>query len=107
MIWLNFLRDLKGTMSRLISMILITAIAVTVYVALSGITYNVRLICSNYYDEQNIADYWITGIGLDKADCRMLESLPGVTGVQPRITVEVQDKNDSSITLALYAVPDT
>ena len=68
MIWLNFLRDLKGTMSRLISVILITAIAVTVYVALSGITYNVRLICSNYYDEQNIADYWITGIGLDKAD---------------------------------------
>lgn len=107
MIWLNFLRDLKGTMSRLVSVILITAIAVTVYVALSGITYNVRLICSNYYDEQNIADYWITGIGLDKADCRMLESLPGVTGVQPRITVEVQDKNDSSITLALYAVPDT
>lgn len=107
MIWLNFLRDLKGTLSRLISVILITAIAVTVYVALSGITYNVRLICSNYYDEQNIADYWITGMGLDRADCRTLEALPGVTGVQPRITMEAQDKNNSSITLALYAMPDT
>ena len=107
MIWLNFLRDLKGTLSRLISVILITAIAVTVYVALSGVTYNVHLVCSNYYSSQNIADYWITGMGLDKADCRTLRSLPGVTGVQPRITIEAQSKNDSSRTLVLYAVPDT
>lgn len=107
MIWRNFFRDLKGTVSRLISVIIITAIAVMVYVALSGITYNVSLICSNYYDKQNIADYWITGIGLDRSDCRLLEEIPGVTGVQPRILFDAQEKGDSSITLALYAVPDT
>lgn len=107
MIWLNFLRDLKGALSRLVSVILITAIAVTVYIALSSITYNVRLICSTYYESQNVADYWITGTGLDRADCRTLAALPGVTGVQPRITLEAQEKNDTSITLALYAVPDS
>ena len=44
MLWLNFLRALKGTLPRLVSVILITAIAVTVYAALGGITYNVRRI---------------------------------------------------------------
>ena len=107
MLWLNFLRALKGTLPRLVSVILITAIAVTVYAALGGITYNVRRICNQYYTEQNVADYWITGTNLDRADCRTLLALPGVTGVQPRVSLEVQEKGDSAITLALYAVPDT
>ena len=67
MLWLNFLRALKGTLPRLVSVILITAIAVTVYAALGGITYNVRRICDQYYTEQNVADYWITGTNLDRA----------------------------------------
>ena len=104
MLWLNFLRDLKSTLPRLVSVILITAIAVTVYAALGGITYNVRQICSRYYSEQNVADYWITGVNLDRADCRTLQSLPGVTGVQPRITFEAQEKGNSAVTLAMYAV---
>lgn len=107
MLWLNFLRDLKSTLSRLVSVILITAIAVMVYVALGGITHNVQHISSNYYEQQNTADYWISGADLDRADCRFLESIPGVTGVQPRISIEAQDKDDSSITVVLYAVPDS
>ena len=81
MIWLNFLRDLKSSFSRLVSVILITAIAVMVYVALGGITYNVHRFCSTYFAEQNVADYWISGMGFDRSDCRALEALDGVTGV--------------------------
>ena len=107
MIWTNFLRDLKGTLSRLVSVILITAIAVTVYVALGGIVYNVNHFCSNYYEKQNIADYWISGMGLSEQDCRTLRELPGVTGVQPRISLEAHNVDDSAIVLSLYGVPDT
>lgn len=106
MIWLNFFRALKSTLSRLVSVIIITVLAITVYVALSGITYNVRLFCSRYFSGQNVADYWITGTRLDQADCRLLESLPGVTGVQPRILLDAQKKGDSSYTLSLYGVAD-
>lgn len=106
MIWLNFFRDLRSTLSRLVSVVIITILAVTVYVALSGITYNVGLFCSGYFSRQNVADFWITSMGLDRADCRLLETLPGVTGVQPRILLDAQQKGDSSITLALYGVAD-
>ena len=105
MIWLNFLRDLKSTFSRLVSVILITAIAVMVYVALSGITYNVQRFCSTYFAEQNVADYWISGTNFDYTDCRALEALSAVTGVQPRITVEAHEKGNDEITVVLYAMP--
>lgn len=106
MIWLNFLRDLKSTVSRLISVMIITMIAVMVYTALMGIPYNVDLITSGYYDRQNAADYWITGVNLDRGDCRVLSQLPGVTGAQPRVVFDAEARGDSSIILTLYAVPD-
>lgn len=105
MLWRNFFRDLRHTASRLISVIIITMIAVAVYTGLSGILYNVDLICTGYFTAQNTADYWITGIALDAGDCRALAALPGVTGVQPRVTATAEERGNSSVTLELYAVP--
>ena len=104
MIWRNFIRDLRHTASRLISVMIITMLAVAVYTGLSGIPYNVDLICDGYFDAQNLADYWITGIYLDQADCRLLAQLSGVTGVQPRVVADGEKRGDSSITLELYGV---
>ncbi len=106
MIWKNFFRDLRRTASRLISVSIITMIAVVVYTGLSGIIYNVDLIMGDYYAAQNAADYWITGTGLDLADCRDLSGLEGVTGVQPRVVLDGEDRYDSNLTLTLYGVPD-
>ena len=106
MLWLNFFRDLRSTLSRMVSVMIITMIAVLVYVALGGIPYNVSLFCSRYYETQNTADYWIAGSALDRADCRALAALPEVTGVQPRIVLDAQERGNSAVTIALYAVPD-
>lgn len=106
MIWRNFIRDLRHTASRLISVMIITLLAVAVYTGLSGIPYNVDLICNGYFDAQNLADYWITGLYLDREDCRVLSELPGVTGVQPRVVADAEQRGDSGITLELYGVPD-
>ncbi len=106
MIWLNFLRDLKSTISRLISVIIITMIAVMVYTALMGIPYNVDLITGGYFDAQNAADYWITGVNLDREDCRTLSQITGVTGVQPRVVYDAEEQGNSAVVVSLYAVPD-
>ena len=106
MIWKNFFRDLRRTASRLISVSIITMIAVVVYTGLSGIIYNVDLMMGDYYAAQNTADYWITGLGLDMTDCRELSGLEGVTGVQPRVVLDGEDRYDSGLTLTLYGVPD-
>ena len=106
MIWKNFFRDLRRTASRLISVSIITMIAVVVYTGLSGIIYNVDRIMGDYYDAQNVADYWITGVNLGRSDCRALSAVEGITGVQPRVVLDAEDRHDSDLTLTLYGVPD-
>ena len=106
MIWKNFFRDLRRTASRLISVSIITMIAVVVYTGLSGIIYNVDRLMGSYYETKNVADYWITGVGLDQADCRALSRIEGITGVQPRVALDAEDRYDSDLTLALYGVAD-
>ncbi len=105
MIWINFLRDLRHTASRLISVSIITMIAVVVYTCLSGILYNTDLIVNHLFQSQNTAEYWISGMGFDQGDCRELEAIPGVTGVEPRIQLEGED-DDGDSTLTLCTVGD-
>ena len=106
MIWKNFFRDLRHTASRLISVSIITMIAVVVYTGLSGIIYNVDRLMGDYYQTQNVADHWITGTGLDRWDCRTLAAIDGITGVQPRVVLDAEDRYDSDLTLTLYGVAD-
>ncbi len=105
MIGKNFVRDLRRTASRLISVSIITMIAVMVYTALSGILTNIERISASYLEGQNVADYWLTGVNLDQGDCRTLEGIAGVTGVQPRVVLDAEERHDSGVTLQLYAVP--
>ena len=105
MIWKNFFRDLRRTASRLISVSIITMIAVVVYTGLNGIIYNVDRIMGRYYTEHNVADYWLTGVGLDMADCRALEGLNGITGVQPQILLDAEERHNSDITLSFCGIP--
>ena len=106
MIWRNFFRDLRHTASRLVSVSIITLISVMVYTALSGILYNLDRISGGYLEGQNTADYWLTGVNLDAGDCRTLAALPGVTGVQPRVVMDAEERFGSSVTLQLFAVPE-
>ena len=105
MIWRNFFRDLRQTAPRMISVVLITMIAVMVYTGLNGVLYNADQITSRYFTAQNAADYWISGSGLDGNACRALAQIPGVTGVQPRAAVDAELKDNEDATLLLYAVP--
>ena len=95
MIWKNFVRDLRRTASRLISVSIITMIAVMVYTALSGILTNIERISASSLEGQNVADYWLTGVNLDQGDCRTLEGIAGVTGVQPRVVLDAEERHDS------------
>ena len=106
MLWRNFFRDLKSTAARLVSVIIITLIAITVHTGLYGIIYNIDRITGTYNESQNTADYWISGAGLNMEDVRALAALSGVTGVQPRITAEAQERGNEDLTLRLYAVPE-
>lgn len=83
MIWKNFVRDLRRTASRLISVSIITMIAVMVYTALSGILHqyraHLRLLSGGAECGGLLAHRRQSGQG----DCRTLEGIAGVTGCSP------------------------
>ncbi|MEA4921163.1 MAG: FtsX-like permease family protein [Clostridiaceae bacterium] len=105
MFWRNFRRDTLYTATRLISVIIITLVAVMLYVGFADLSYNVDLITSQYYEKQNAADYWITGQNLTKNDCTKLLKIEGVEEVQPRVMFTAENRYNSDITLLIYAVP--
>ena len=106
MFWKNFRRELIFTTSRLVSVVVIAAVAVLMFVALSGNTYNAERIAQQYFKEQNVADLWVTGVGFDRADFRNVSKIDGIKDVQPRTTIDAESRDFANITLALYAVPD-
>ena len=88
MIWKNFVRDLRHTACRLISVSIITMIAVVVYTGLSGIIYNMDAHLGDYYRGAECGGLLDHGHDLDQGDCRTLEayrrddrgSAPGSSG---------------------------
>lgn len=106
MIWRNFFRELFHTTSRLVSVIIITALAVCMNVGLSGISDNGHRILDGYFAEQNVASYWITGTGFDSRDIRELQTIVAIEKMQPRVAMDVESRYDEDITLELFAVTD-
>lgn len=107
MIWKNFRRDFAATTSRLVSVVIITAVAVIMYVALSGLTYNALGITNDYFDNQNVADFWISGIGFNKSDCEKLKAVDEINDIEPRVVLDCEDRYDGDITLSLYSMSDS
>lgn len=78
-----------------------------VYTALNGVLYHVQQVTAAYGQTQNVADYWISGAGLDRSDCRVLEQIDGVApACSPAITWEAQERGNEDVQLLVYAVAD-
>lgn len=102
----NFFKELSSTTSRLISVIIITAAAVILYVALSGVYYNIEKTTTQYFESQNVADYWISGAGLNKTDYNKIKNLNSVSQIQARIVIDAEERNNENIRLTLYGIAD-
>ncbi|OQB14502.1 MAG: FtsX-like permease family protein [Firmicutes bacterium ADurb.Bin193] len=100
----NFFREIFSTLPRLMSVIIVTAIGVFMYVGMSGITYNLTLVADSYYGGQNVADFWISGKNLTKLEEKEVSRLEGVATAQARVVVEAQPVRDKDVTVNLYAV---
>ncbi|MGL5353855.1 MAG: ABC transporter permease, partial [Clostridium sp.] len=104
MIWKNFFRELYSITSRLTSVIIITIVAVMVFVGLNGIDYNGNKIVKNYLEEQNAADYWITGIKFNEDDYNEVKKIEGISEIDKRIALEGNEVDNKEIKLAVYGL---
>ena len=100
----NFLREILSTLPRLLAVIIVTIVGLIIYVGMGGVAHNLTLLADSYYKEQNVADFWVTGSQLTKAEEKKFSQLEGVLAVQSRVTLEAQPVRDDEVTVMLHAV---
>lgn len=99
-----FFREIFSTLPRLLAVIVVIVVGLVIYVGMGGAVYNLTELSDSYYEEQNVADYWITGPQLTKTEEEKLSRLEGVAEVQSRVTLEASPVDDDDVTVILHAV---
>ena len=85
----NILREMKGNMSRMVSLFGIVALGVMMLTGLMSFAPSMRIAGQKYYVQQNVFDLRVLStLGLSESDIAALAAVAGVQAVQP---VKYQD----------------
>ncbi len=95
----KLLRDMWRSKLQFVSMLLLCALGTWVFTGLDAAWRMLDRTIETYYEEQNLADFWVQLPGADREALRRLERLPGVTRVQMRVNVEMDTDLPSEATL--------
>ncbi len=102
MLLFNFLRDIRNTLPRLISVIAVTALGVTIFLGLRGIGANLQYAIDAYLSKAAVSDLWITADDADVRDVRALRALGSVADVSPRVSLSAKWSVDEDVRLTLH-----
>ena len=87
----NILRELKGSLSRFLSLFGIVLLGVTMLTGLMSIAPSMRAAGQKYYSEQNVFDLRVLStLGLSDEDVAALAAVEGVEAVQPVRTLDTE-----------------
>ncbi|WP_291636831.1 ABC transporter permease [Clostridium sp.] len=100
----NFFRDILSTLPRLMSVIIVTALGVLLFVGMGEYNFNMENMAKSYYDTQNVADYWVNGIQFTKSDERKISKLDSVESTQSEINVQTEIYQDENINIDLQGI---
>lgn len=82
-------RDMWKNRMQFLAVILLCALGSWVFSGLDAAWRMLELSSQTYFEEQNIADIWITLTQADREAVKRVESIPGVSDVQARATAEL------------------
>ncbi len=106
MLLLNFFRDIRHTLPRLISVMIVTALGVMIYIGMSGINANLQYAIDTYITPSAVSDLWITADNADMRDVRGLRALDSAAFVTPRVTLMTKWTEDDETNLTLHTYDD-
>ena len=80
-------RDMSRAAMQFLSIIALCALGTFAFSALDGMARMIRTTLNTYYEENNLADFWITLPTADRASMEKLAALPDVEAVCARASV--------------------
>ena len=98
----NILREMKGNMSRMVSLFGIVALGVMMLTGLMSFAPSMRIAGQKYYVNQNVFDLRVLStLGLSEDDIAAIAAVDGVTAVQPvkyqDVEAQWQGRDDTSV----------
>lgn len=104
----RLLRMVKNSKGQFISVTVIVAVALCIYILFSITTVNIRNAVRQYYRTTNMNDMEIELMRIPKAAVDDLKSIPGIDDVQGRVSVDVPlqvDNKDEKVKIRIVSLP--
>lgn len=104
----DFFREIKKSMNRFLSILLIVALGVAFFSGIRATSPDMKLSADQYYDKGNMMDFRVVGTwGLTKEDLDGISSIEGVKEVEPIYSYDVMGKvEQNQYALKLYSKPE-
>lgn len=97
-------RDMTRAAMQFLSIIALCALGTFAFSALDGTARMTRATLDTYFEENNLADFWITlPGGVDRAVLDKAAAVPGVTGVRTRARADMETGFGDDVTLSVTA----
>ena len=84
----KLLRDLRASAMQFVAIVLLCALGTWVFSGLDGTWRMISLSAETYFEQANLADFWVNVEGASRADVENLRNLDGVSAVQSRFSAE-------------------
>lgn len=97
-------RDMSRAAMQFLSIIALCALGTFAFAALDGTARMTRTTLDTYFEENNLADFWVTlPAGADRVSLDKLRSVPGVTEVTARAVADMQTDLPGDVNVCVTA----
>lgn len=84
----KMLRDIKGHLTQFISIFIMAMLGVFVFSGISATNHSMKSVSKKYYDDTNLADYWVYGEAFSKEDINAIKNMEGVENAIGRLSFD-------------------
>ena len=100
----KLLRDMARAAMQFLSIIALCALGTFAFAALDGTARMTRVTLDTYFEENNLADYWITLPSADRTSLDKVAAVPGVATVRSRASADLETTlpGDVSVSVTAY-----
>lgn len=104
----NLFRDIKKTLSRFLSIVIIIAIGVSFYAGVRSTSPDMKRSGDVYFQQNNLMDYkLISTLGLTDADLKAVKNIEGIADAKGSYSLDaVTERDEKSLVLNINSVPD-
>ncbi|MDO4187426.1 MAG: hypothetical protein Q4D29_00415, partial [Lachnospiraceae bacterium] len=102
MLFRKMLRDLWKNRTQFLSIFLMSFVGMAAFAGLDAESSGGQQVISEYYQEYNLADYWIDGNGFEDDEINKIKKIPGIVNAEKRCILMGKDSTNEDKDLGLH-----